>query len=87
METKPTCNFEDCISKVDAKLKEDGHNAELSKTFAFAEGGMYTTVTIPLVKIDKSIRGKIIEAIQPSHCPFCGGKRIEPAKTTDKQTT
>jgi hypothetical protein len=58
----------DCITRINKKLKDAGHNTRLAMSINFSTGTAVTA--IQTVKEDSSNRKKPVN-IFPTFCPFC----------------
>lgn len=74
----------DCITRINTKLKDGGHNSRLGVTINFTTGTAYAS--IQTVKDDISNRKKPVN-VYPTFCPFCA-ERYEklPEATTETNT-
>lgn len=63
----------ECMTRVNAKLKD--RNTKLSVSFCLSAdlGDMDTMLLIQTEKVDKKLRTKAVSLV-PTFCPFCGVK-------------
>ena len=70
----------DCITEMDAKLRE--HNTQIQTQLTFARYDVSNAIYTPYIgteKIDRKVR-KAPFLVVPSYCPFCGKKYREDSK-------
>lgn len=72
----------DCMTTLDKKLAEGGHNTKISRTFPFYGDAVGMTCTIATQLIEKK-RGAKPLSVLPTYCPFCGKKYRESPQPPD----
>lgn len=63
----------DCMTTLDKKLADAGHNTKIARTFPFYGDSVGMTCTITTQLIEKK-RGAKPMSVLPTYCPFCGKK-------------
>ena len=73
----------DCMTKLDKRLADAGHNTKLLRTFPFYGDTVGMTCTIATEVIEKK-RGAKPLSVLPTYCPFCAKKYVESAEKAEE---